>query len=674
LLMLLVPVTLCRANETIKSGPVEGIFDLRDVDFDDRVVFTLNGEWEFYWNRFIQSEDFRTGAQPVYDCIGTVPAYWHSYSAGDRVYSDSGFASYRLQIILPRGYRDPLAFDVPVFDASFRLYLDGILYGGNGVAGTSSSTSDPGYKPLMITYLPVSDTMEIIIHVSNFHHRRGGFWKPMKMGSPEKLYRWDEWYRLISILTLGMLAAFSLFFFCFFILFRKDRNMLFFSIALAGIFARMISTDIYSILIVADINWSWLIRMEYISTFFALIFFMWYFQSLLPGRIGRLISILNTLCSSVCILIVLIFKVRIFAFTAVYLQYAVLVCLLYYTVLAGARMFKKDTAAITYLIGLIILTSAIINDILIANSQVSISGAYLLHFAVQIFVFLQAVLIIHKWIMAYKEIEALHQEIEYINRNLERLVAERTGEIDKQNKQIAHQNQQLQDALDVKNRVFSLISHDLKSPVTGLAQLFELFGEELTDQDRDNIVTSSRKLIRSALDLIDNLLYWGRSQTNKIQYTPEVNDLSPMIDDVFKLFEEMASQKSVNLEYRPGKNTRGFFDRVLIGIVLRNLISNAIKFNNEGGSVVVSASTHSDDTKRIKITVSDTGVGISKEKVDDFFKKQAIESTYGTANEKGIGLGLELSMDMIQINKGEMEIDSTPGKGTSVNLILPAPG
>lgn len=656
--------------------PDHGVFDLRDTVFTDQTAFRLTGGWEFYWDRFVYSRDFRKKTVPRYDCIGKVPAYWHTYSTENKEYGNTGYATYRLRILLPEGYAAPLAFDVPVFDASFRLYIDGRFMGGNGEPGTSEKNSRAGYAPFTIEYFPQSDTLELIVQVSNFQHRRGGFWKVMKMGSPEKIRSQNEQFRLISSITVGMLATFMLIFFCFFILFREARNMLFFSLTLAGIFLRLVSTGTYPVLVLTDLSWNWLIRLEYLGTFLALLFGMWYFNSLFPRRTGRYLAKINTVLCSLCMLAVLVLRVRFFAYTLFYMQAAGLVLLVYYTVIAGiaaAGKEKKQRLALFSFIGLVILLSALANDILVANSRSPFQDTYLIHFAVQLFVFIQAVLLIRNWIVVFKERESLHTEVEYINRNLEQLVSYRTNELEDKNSQIVNQNEDLRSAISMRDRVFSIISHDLRSPISGLTQLFELFDEKLSKEEQQKVIRSSRSLINAARDLIDNLLYWGRSQMDKIQHMPETTDVQPLITGTISLFREIAARKAISLKYEPGRKNMGYFDPDLVRIVLRNLISNAVKFNSEGGSVTVSSSTSEPDMgNELVIRVTDSGSGMDREKVAAILNGEHVESTYGTASEKGVGLGLGLVRELVSTSNGKLEIESRLGEGTVITVRMPA--
>ena len=116
-----------------------------------------------------------------------MPSYWTNYNPVNIDITGQGYATYRLKILLPPSFREEIMFDVPVFDAAFDLYLDYFYAGGNGTPGISKQDSEAGYSPFMVNYTPVNDTLQITVLVSNYQHRRGGFWKSMRIGHPEKL-------------------------------------------------------------------------------------------------------------------------------------------------------------------------------------------------------------------------------------------------------------------------------------------------------------------------------------------------------------------------------------------------------------------------------------------------------------------------------------------------------
>jgi signal transduction histidine kinase len=418
--------------------------------------------------------------------------------------------------------------------------------------------------------------------------------------------------------------------------------------------------------------------MEYVGSFLAFGAGIWYFYLLFPTRYMLPISRVNTVLVILSVLVVTFTDVKVFAYTMFYFQPGVMLLLIYYLVVSIRRVFSGKRDEVIYLVAILVLMAAFINDLWIANSQKAISNDYTMHFAVMVFVFLHATMIIRNWILAFKERGKLMKEIEYINRNLESLIEERTGELNTRNKEIEQKNEniearnaELKEALDFKNKIFSIIAHDLKSPVASLVQNSVLLDFDLEEDKRNQLFTSFRELSSAALNLIDNLLYWGRSQGDQVNFNPESINIRPVIEEVFALHKEMAGQKSITLESNYEGETTVFADKELMEIILRNLVSNAIKFTNKEGNVRISVTKDPENEHLLLISVKDNGVGIPENRVKDLLGNKEMISTAGTLRERGTGLGLRLCYELVRLHNGDLFIESAEGKGTTVKIILP---
>jgi len=560
--------------------PERGLLDLRGISINTETYLKLDGEWEFYWEQFVEPADPVSTQQAKPTLYAPVPSYWKDYNHPEIVFTGTGYASYRLLILLPENRPGKMTLDVPVFDVSSELYINGQKIHGIGKVGKSKEESIPAYNPRQVRVTTKADTLSVLIHVSNFHHRRGGFWKSMQFGHHSRIILADQKYKLISYFSLGVLAAFSVFFLFFFFMYREDYLLLSFSIIVAGIFLRMLNTGQYPIQLVSELPWEWLIKLEYLGTFMAFGFAGWYFYQLYPSSFRKWITWINAGIVSIAGIIILLFKARYFSYTMFYFQPAVLILVIYYLAVCTRQVVRGSKNDILFLIALILFIGGLINDLLVANSRTAISKDYSIHFALQLFVLIQSIMIIRTWIQAYRGKGRLMTEIEDINVNLERRVEERTTELNNRNTEIEASNRELQSALDFKNRVFSIIAHDLKSPVATLVQNSALLDFKLSGEEQDKLLKSFREQSRSSLNLIDNLLYWGRSQGSQLKSTPDTYEMKNIIRGVLDSGKETARNKSIQITETYKGSTLAFVDKEVIEIVIRNLISNAIKFTN----------------------------------------------------------------------------------------------
>lgn len=231
----------------------------------------------------------------------------------------------------------------------------------------------------------------------------------------------------------------------------------------------------------------------------------------------------------------------------------------------------------------------------------------------------------------------------------------------------------LEEEIAAKNKFFSIISHDLKgslSIILSFVQLLQNNHQSLSRGETDELLGDIESTSRNTLDLLDNLLEWARSQTGRIRFNPVQLNLGAIVDDILRSSGDLARSK--NIELGSVVNAQNIFaDRNMLLLILRNLVSNAIKFTHGGGKVSVGAVYPNGS---VKIYVADTGVGIDGKKVEQLFKIDNKVSTPGTENEPGNGLGLILCKEFIQHHGGEIGIESVPGKGTTVWFTLPLNG
>jgi len=222
-----------------------------------------------------------------------------------------------------------------------------------------------------------------------------------------------------------------------------------------------------------------------------------------------------------------------------------------------------------------------------------------------------------------------------------------------------------------KDKFFSIIAHDLRSPFAGLIGVADLFRRGIVKASPEKLKEYGENMYASATrvnNLIEDLLEWSRLQLGGIKFEREKLDLAELAGDVVDHQEDQAAAKGVHLEGPPGAAMTAFGDRQALNSVLRNLIANAVKFTPSGGRVVVRLERAGDF---IAVTVADTGVGMSPEKVARLFSIAENVSTPGTKGERGTGLGLVLCKELIERGGGTIAVDSEEGKGTQVRITVP---
>jgi len=279
------------------------------------------------------------------------------------------------------------------------------------------------------------------------------------------------------------------------------------------------------------------------------------------------------------------------------------------------------------------------------------------------------------------EIQIQKEELEKQAYNLQEiniLLNERQEEIQAASEELRSQSDELFSANNellrlnaTKDKFFSIIAHDLKNPFQGILSFSELLYhkyEEYNDADKKNFIKIICDSSKGAYGLLENLLEWSRSQTNKIKFDPRQINIYEIISETFNILAINANNKHITLINEGLSGVYAFADNNMITTVIRNLISNAIKFTPEGGKITINIS---EIENMIEIKISDTGIGMNEETVSKLFRIEQHITTTGTSGESGTGIGLIICKEFIDKNNGNIRVESKIGYGTSFFINIP---
>lgn len=232
-------------------------------------------------------------------------------------------------------------------------------------------------------------------------------------------------------------------------------------------------------------------------------------------------------------------------------------------------------------------------------------------------------------------------------------------------------NRKLISSVQTKDKLFSVISHDLKSPFNSILGYSEIL-IDIASGEENNKVAQYAEIINSSskenLKLLNNLLDWSRSQTGKFKFQPEEIELDDLFKLVYDFFKIDLSKNNIQLKYSSSIQSAIVADGNILRTVLINIISNAIKYTHEGGHIDIIAST---SNSKVVINVVDDGVGMSGSVINKLFKLSETESMQGVRNELGTGLGLMICYELMQIHHGDIKVTSTVGAGSNFEITFP---
>jgi signal transduction histidine kinase len=263
------------------------------------------------------------------------------------------------------------------------------------------------------------------------------------------------------------------------------------------------------------------------------------------------------------------------------------------------------------------------------------------------------------------------------NNILEERLTRRTLEIQKQKNEIIRERDELEKQKmelvtlnNTKDKFFSIIGHDLKNPFSTVIGLSELLLDDFDSFEKDRLkvfIQQINKFSSNAYALLENLLQWARSQTGKLKLNINLYNLRDVIEDNIELLSGNAKQKSIKINF-PEESAFWQFDINMISTVVRNLISNAIKFTPENGQIDI---RYEERNGKLYVSIIDNGMGIAKKDLPKLFKLDVNPTTIGTSDEKGTGLGLILCSEFVERHGGEIWAESEPGQGSIFKFYLP---
>lgn len=263
--------------------------------------------------------------------------------------------------------------------------------------------------------------------------------------------------------------------------------------------------------------------------------------------------------------------------------------------------------------------------------------------------------------------------LEAIEKSAKSILNEKFAEQSKQ--QLARSEKELRELNITKDKFFSIIGHDVKTPVSTIASYSSLLVDEFDEMEKEEILQIIKIIKKSsfhAIDLLKNLLEWAKVQTGSISFNPEVINICDIVEEEVDFASNVWGKKNITVEHTPKADNFVYADRNMVRTVFRNLLSNAIKFTPEKGSIQLHSKRLKQDGDFIQISIQDNGVGISKKLLPTLFSIEDNYSSEGTSGEVGTGMGLLFCKEFIDIQGGDIHAESVVGEGSIFSFSLPA--
>ncbi len=620
-------------------GQVEGgRADLSHIDFSNDII-ELSGNWNFYWASLQKPSNHPL----LTDSVIPVPGSWSK----SKNYPVLGYGTYHLNLKLKSG-QQPLAISFPLINSAYSIWINSKLYVVVGQVADQPSQYEASLQNSIIQ-LPDTAYVDILIHVANFSYFSGGIVRAPLIGNSKTIFRRHNQEKGILNFFAGCLIAIFIYQFALFVLYPRGKPYLWLSLICLIIALRSLIVHGGSFLLpelfptVPAEVWK---KIEFGGVYSLGSLVALYIYHLYEEVAERLPVLILTTFSVILLLVVVITPQYQYGTFLDFGHIIVVSGLVYsfWTIIKAKKAGNNEAIIILY--SLFFSTPFFLLGIYINSTitRVRLDSNLNLFFPVEIglliFLGFQVYLLAQHYAKSYRTLSN-------VNAVLEQQVSERSKKL-------------LETSL-VKDKLLSIISHDVKTPINSLRGALMLFNKGVleTKEFKDLTTNIEEELNKTSL-LIDGILHWSKIQLNGDLISNELFDVRELIESNIQLFKSVAEKKAIHFEY--SINTLVVcWDKHILNMVLRNILANAVKFSHHGGQVYIYVKNEGNE---IMIGVKDYGVGMDDSFLDAIAQSIKIISQPGTVGEKGNGIGLALAREYFVNAGGKLKCSSKLNQGT----------
>lgn len=646
-----------------------GIIDLSSFDFDANGRVSLTGIWELYPDTLLTPREIHSGQNPGPPLLIQTPANIYRRSNGRSNISLRNCATYRLRVLLPKEavstaeYAKTLGIYLSEVRSTYVLWVNGVNILRQGSISDRLGDNKSCIMPRRVFFTSKTDTLEIVVEVANYSGLEMlGITRNLYLGSEEDLLLFVNQRRFFYIFSFGVLVMTALYHLFLFYKRKAAKVNLAFGLATLSLAVQslVVNERVINYILpgLSDtiVQKTWLITLNFLPLM------LYFYRAIYPQETNKTVIYLTGLMAVLLTIFILLIPYPLYAPYMSILYICGLGTIVYMVIISIAAIIHKREYAVPTLIGMSVPLVCGINDLL--NAMEIIFTGYYLPVAFLIYAVLQSYILTARFSNIFERFELLSHELQSVNSALEERVARRTNELQKT-------NQALQDAVAAKDKFLSIMSHDLKNPFHVLLGYAEMIRDNVEAFDKEYLhllAGSMHDAAANAYKLLENLLDWSRLQLGL--YTPEktIFDLKQVTNATVQMLARSAELKLIIMRTFSDADVTISADRRMTEAVLRNLITNAIKFTPQGGSVTLYLSRQG---ALAELKVQDSGIGMDKELRNKLFLLNERISRKGTADETGTGLGLLLIKEFVLLNGGTIHVDSEPGKGSVFTVMFP---
>ncbi len=650
-----------------RSSPPEptaraGVIDLREWDFERDGTVTLNGEWEFFWNQLLSPDDFSEAAAEGADAPSTpgnhipVPRVWNGLEVDGITLEGGGYGTYRLVILVAPGD----GYAVKILDAAnaYALWAGGTPLFVSGTVGTDRASMVPRYRTGTADLSAPDGVIELVVHVSNFVHRRGGMWLPWEFGPESLIEEKRERNLLVEFVLFGSIGIIGIYHLGLFFLRRKERTALYFGLFCILIALRIVVTGerIFNNL-VPSLSWDFFNRIEYLTFYMGPPVFVFFLRSLFP-ELSRRVARADMAMGALFSLVVLITPPLFFTHTLPFYQAITLVVAIYaiYAVVRAVAHHRQGARMVAF--GSIILVGTLAHDIILENGW--IQGIHVAPIGTILFVFIQAFMLSRRFSSALSLAEELSTELEL-------KVEERTQQLRETQSQLIQSQK-----MEAMGTLAGGIAHEFNNILGAQLGYTEILLDRVDADTREGeYLQALYRTGERAAALVRQILTFSRGDGERLKAQRIQSHVRETLHMV-----RTTLPRSIDLIQSIDPDCGAIMaNETQVSQVVVNLCTNAVHaMKGRSGRLEVSLGEEpagdegaSPGERSVVLRVRDTGTGIPEEVRDRIFDPFFTTKEVG----EGSGLGLSIVHGIVTGHHGTIEVVSAPGEGTEFVIRFP---
>ncbi|WP_418791914.1 ATP-binding protein [Phosphitispora sp. TUW77] len=619
-------------------SPQNGLLDLADWEPGRDGIISLSGGWDFYWNRFLSSDELKeTGVEA--DIKAKVPAVWNNYKINGSSLPGFGYATYRLKVI--NANEDELiAFHIPTMSTSYRMYINEKLVASNGTTAAEKENFSPEYRPKTVRIAAPGAQFDIVVHISNFIYSRGGMWYSIDMGTPEQVENLNKRIIYRDIFLFSIFFIMGLYYLSIFMMRREDKSSLYFVLMCVVVIGRTIIHGDYAVYrLLPFISFSAIVFINYATLYWFPTAFLLLLKELFPEEVSGKAVRATVIYAAVITLITLLLPLHIYTrYTCFVLAMLILTSL--YTIVCSCIAFLKGKQdSLIVLSGALAMVGGAAYDILVYLKLIPQYVGEVSSFGFFVLLFLESFVLARRFSQAFKNVNEMSGKLMKIDK--------------------------------LKDEFLANTSHELRTPLNGILGITEgmLRGSEgeLNDGQRQSLSIVALSCRRLSY-LVNDILDYSRLKYSDIKLNLSPLRVEAVIETTLNEFRQLTNPQRVEISSTiPNGLPPVMADENRLAQIMYNLVGNAVKCTNQGYIRVMAKETG----EMLEICIEDTGEGIPEEKFSDIFKSFEQVDTSLARKYGGTGLGLPITKFLIESHGGSIWVASEVGKGAKFTFTLP---